>query len=133
MKFNRSIMVMAIFVLLLAMLLPGCTGQAPAAQGNPGTLEWLGWSHFRITSGEGKVILINPFITGNNDSIVKLEDITRADVILVADGHGDEGANDAIPLAQKTGAKVIGGGFELGSWFIARGVPAAQVIRTNPG
>ncbi|MBI2831634.1 MAG: MBL fold metallo-hydrolase [Chloroflexi bacterium] len=106
---------------------------APSAQGKPGTLEWLGWSHFRITSGEGKVILINPFITGNADSIVKLDDITKADVILVADGHGDEGANDAIPLAQKTGAKLIGGGFELGSWFIEQGVPAAQVIRTNPG
>lgn len=105
----------------------------PSAQGNPGTLEWLGWSHFRITSGQGKVILINPFITGNADSIVKLEDITRADVILVADGHGDEGANDAIPLAQQTGAKLIGGGFELGSWFIEQGVPVAQVIRTNPG
>ncbi|MBI4286520.1 MAG: MBL fold metallo-hydrolase [Chloroflexi bacterium] len=105
----------------------------PAAQGSPGTLEWLGWSHFRITSGQGKIILINPFITGNADSIVKLEDITKADVILVANGHGDEGANDAIPLAQKTGAKLIGGGFELGSWFIEQGVSSAQVIRTNPG
>ena len=133
MKFNRSIMVMAIFVLLLAMLLPGCIDRAPEVEGNASTLEWLGWSHFRITSGESKVILINPFITGNNDSIVKLEDISRADVILVANGHRDEGSSDAIPLAQKTGAKLIGGGFELGSWFIEQGVPASQVIRTNPG
>jgi L-ascorbate metabolism protein UlaG (beta-lactamase superfamily) len=133
MKSNRSIMMLAIFVLLLAMLLPGCINQAPAVQGNASTLEWMGWSHFRITSGESKVILINPFITGNPDSIVKLEDITRADVILVADGHEDEGAGDAIPLAQKTGAKLIGGGYELGSWFIEQGVNASQVIRTNPG
>ncbi len=122
-----------IISLILVSLLAACTNQSPAAQANAGTIEWLGWSHFRITSGQGKVILINPFITGNADSIVKLEDITKADVILVADGHGDEGANDAIPLAQKTGAKLIGGGFELGSWFIEQGVPAAQVIRTNPG
>jgi len=133
MKFKRLTMVAVPFVLSLALLLPACTSQAPSGQGNPGTIEWLGWSHFRITSGQGKVILINPFITGNADSAVKIEDITRADVILVADGHGDEGANDAIPLAQKTGAKLIGGGFELGSWFIEQGVPAAQVIRTNPG
>ena len=136
MKPNRLFTLMAVFVLSLALLLPACatqSNQTPAGGGNPGTLEYLGWSHFRITSGQGKVILINPFINGNPDSIVKLEDITKADVILVADGHGDEGANDAIPLAQKTGAKLIGGGFELGSWFIAKGVPAAQVIRTNPG
>src|SRR3990170_8104014 len=104
MMFKRSILVV-IFVLLLALLLPGCINQVPAVQGNASTLEWLGWSHFRITSSEGKVILINPFITGNNDSIVKLEDITKADLILVADGHGDEGSSDAIPLVQKTGAK----------------------------
>lgn len=126
-------MLIAIFMMLLALLLPGCIDRAPAAQGNASTLEWLGWSHFRITSGQDKVILINPFITGNPDSIVKLEDITRADVILVADGHEDEGSADAVPLAQKTGAKLIGGGFELGSWFIEQGVPASQVLRTNPG
>lgn len=131
MKSKRLVMVVAIVGLLLVMLLPACDDDEP--KGSAGTLEWLGWSHFRVTSGQGKVILINPFITGNADSIVKIDDITKADVILVADGHGDEGANDAIPLAQKTGAKLIGGGFELGSWFIEQGVPQAQVIRTNPG
>ncbi|MBI2852826.1 MAG: MBL fold metallo-hydrolase [Chloroflexi bacterium] len=135
MKAKQPIIVMTIFALSLALLTPACATQppAPAAQGNPGTIEWFGWSHFRITSGQGKVILVNPFITGNPDSIVKLEEMTKADIILVTNGHGDEGANDAIPLAQQTGAKLIGGGFELGSWFIEQGVPAAQVIRTNPG
>ncbi|MBI2858330.1 MAG: MBL fold metallo-hydrolase [Chloroflexi bacterium] len=128
-----TLVVMGMVVVLPALGSAGCTGGSPDAKSKPGTIEWLGWSHFRITSGQGKVILINPFITGNADSIVKLEDITKADVILVADGHGDEGSNDAIPLAQRTGAKLIGGGFELGSWFIEQGVPASQVIRTNPG
>jgi len=131
MKWMQTVIAVALAV-MMAFLLPACNAQAPA-QGGSATLEWNGWSHFRLTTGQGKVILINPFITGNADSIVKLEDITKADIILVANGHGDEGANDAIPLAQKTGAKLIGGGFELGSWFIEQGVPAAQVIRTNPG
>lgn len=99
---------------------------------NSPKLEWFGWSHFRITSVDGTVILINPFITGNADASIKVEDITKVDVILVPNGHGDE-QGDAIALAQKTGAKVIAGGFELGSWFIQQGVPAAQVIRSNPG
>ncbi len=101
--------------------------QAPAP-----TLEWFGWSHFRITTASGMVILINPFITNNPDSSIGVEDITKADVILAADGHGDE-QGDTIALAQKTGAKVIGAGFELGSWFIQQGIPSSQVIRTNPG
>lgn len=137
MKAKQSLRILGLVMLsVLLTSLAACNGGQtglPTGTGTTPTLEWLGWSHFRITSGQGKVILINPFINGNPDSIVKLEDITKADVILVTNGHGDEGANDAIPLAQKTGAKLIGGGFELGSWFIEQGVPAAQVIRTNPG
>lgn len=114
----------------------GLSSRAPEAQaqappGDP-TLEWFGWSHFRITSTDGTVILINPFITGNPDASVKLEDITRADIILAADGHGDE-QGDTIPIAKKTGARVIAGGFELGSWFAQKGVATSQVIRSNPG
>ncbi|MBI4330368.1 MAG: MBL fold metallo-hydrolase [Chloroflexi bacterium] len=96
------------------------------------TLEWLGWSHFRVTTSTGKVILFNPFITGNADASVKLEDITKADIILVPNGHRDE-QGDAVAIAQKTGAKLVAGGFELGSWFIQKGVPPAQVVRSNPG
>ncbi|MBI4289792.1 MAG: MBL fold metallo-hydrolase [Chloroflexi bacterium] len=107
------------------------SSQAQQTEGTP-KLEWFGWSHYRITSVDGTVILINPFITGNPDASIKLEDITRADITLVANGHGDE-QGDAIAIAQKTGGKLLGGGFELGSWFIQQGVPAAQVIRTNPG
>ena len=110
---------------------------APAASPPAGvaaapTLEWFGWSHFRLTSSDGLVVLINPFITNNPDASIKVEDIIKADVILAADGHGDE-QGDSIALAQNTGAKLIGGGFELGSWFIQQGVPASQVIRSSPG
>lgn len=107
------------------------TSAFPEEMASP-TLEWFGWSHFRITSADGTVILVNPFITGNADSSVTLDNITKADIILAADGHRDE-QGDTIALALKTGAKVIGGGFELGSWFIQQGVPAAQVQRSNPG
>lgn len=110
-------------------ILPGTIAQA---QMTTPTLEWFGWSHFRITSAEGKVIIIHPFITGNPDSSVTLDDIAAADLILVSDGHRDE-QGDTIAIAQKTGATVIAGGFELGSWFMQKGIPSAQVIRSNPG
>lgn len=112
---------------------PETTGLAQGAQIEPSpTLEWFGWSHFRITSVSGKVIHTNPFITGNPDASIKLDDITRVDFLLIPNGHGDE-VGDTIAIAQKTGARVIAGGFEMGSWFIQKGIPATQVQRSNPG
>jgi L-ascorbate metabolism protein UlaG (beta-lactamase superfamily) len=105
----------------------------PSAQGAQAaavTLEWLGWSHFRFTSPTGKVILTNPFVA-NPDSPVRVEDIERADLILVPNGHGDE-VGQTVPIAQRTGARTLSP-FELGSWLIEQGVPQQQVVRSNPG
>ena len=106
-------------------------GSAALAQGGPVKVEWLGWSAYRFTSPTGKVIVTNPFLSGNPDAVTKLEEITKADLILVPDGHGDE-IGDTVALAKSTGAKVVAP-FELGTWFASKGVPAAQVLRRNPG
>lgn len=105
----------------------------PTAQAQSGTvkLEWLSWSFFRFTSPNGKVILTNPFMAGNPDAKVTLSDITRADLILVPNGHRDE-IGQAADIAKKTGAKLVSP-FELGAWFVSKGVPEAQVLRRNPG
>ncbi len=105
---------------------------AQAGTSNSPTLEWFGWSHFRITSANGTIIHTNPFITGNPDASIGLDDILEADFILVPNGHGDE-LGDTIAIAQKTGAKVLTGGFELGSGLMQNGLPSSQVIRSNPG
>lgn len=106
---------------------------AAQAQGIVGpTLEWFGWSHFRITSANGKIFHTNPFITGNPDASIKVEDITKVNFLLIPNGHGDE-VGDAIAIARNTGARVLAGGFEMGSWFIQQGLPREQVIRSNPG
>ena len=76
---------------------------APAEQAASGplTIEWLGWSHYRFTSPTGKVILTNPF-TSNPDSPIKAEDVDKADLIVVADGHGDE-VGSTVEIANQTG------------------------------
>lgn len=107
-------------------LTPTAYAQAPSVK-----MEWFGWSFFRFTSPNGKVILTNPFITGNPDAAVKLDEITKADLILVPNGHGDE-IGDTVAIAKATGARVVTP-FELGVWFIGRGVPEAQVMRRSPG
>ena len=118
-------------VLFFLTLLAATAANAPAYAQGPVKMEWLGWSFFRLTSPGGKVILINPFITGNPDAGIKLEDVKRADLILVADGHRDE-VGDTVAIAKQTGAKTLSP-FELGIWFIKSGIPEAQVQRSNPG
>lgn len=111
--------------------------QPPAAQAQQAvtrsgvvSMEWLGWSHFRFTTVDGKVILTNPFVL-NPDSPVTVDDIEKADLVLVPNGHGDE-VGSTVQIAQKTGARTVSP-FELGTWFMEQGVPQAQVVRSNPG
>ena len=116
----------------LAAMVAAWAGQAPAQSGaGPVKMEWFSWSIFRFTSPGGKVVLTNPFVK-NPDSPVKVEDFPKVDVILVADGHGDEvGSTDEIAI--KTGAKIVMP-FEMGAfYFQARNVPEAQWFRSNPG
>jgi L-ascorbate metabolism protein UlaG (beta-lactamase superfamily) len=125
------------FAQLLTVLLAiaaGAFSSAAVAQAGPVKLEWLTWSFFRITSPSGKVILTNPFVTGNADAGpagIKVEEITKADLILIPNGHRDE-IGDSVAIAKATGARIVAP-FELGSWFVGRGVPDAQVLRRNPG
>lgn len=122
--------VLTMMAVLATVLLVSIAPLSANAQGGAVTLEWFGWSHFRLTSVNGKVILINPFLT-NPDSTVSLDDLSSVDLILTADGHGDE-IGQTFEIAQKTGARIFAP-FELGTHFIARGIPMAQVIRSNPG
>jgi L-ascorbate metabolism protein UlaG (beta-lactamase superfamily) len=107
---------------------------APAAQPASGTVtvEWFGWSHYRFTSPTGKVILTNPF-TSNPDSPIKPEDIQKADLIVVADGHGDE-VGSTVQIANLTGATVLAPG-GVNAWLVEQGIPRAQVPKNffQPG
>jgi len=123
--------------ILLALVLVLALGGWPArptpavGQGAAVTVEWFGWSTFRLTSPTGKVIWLNPWVDGNPDTSIGLDDVTRADLILVANGHRDEVGN-TVDIAKKTGAAVYVP-FELGTWLIEQGVPMPQVRRSNPG
>jgi L-ascorbate metabolism protein UlaG (beta-lactamase superfamily) len=110
----------------LGLLGPGAEAQSAAVK-----MEWLSWSHFRFTSPGGKVILTNPFVT-NPDSPIKVADIARADIILLANGHGDE-IGSADEIAIKTGAKILAPGELHRVYFEPKKVPDAQLLRLNPG
>ena len=125
-KLTRVLTLVSAVVSLFAFV-PAASAQSPGTV----NMEWLGWNAWRITSPTGKVVLLNPFLT-NPDSPIRTEQITKADLILVTNGHGDE-VGQTIDIATNTGARVIGGSFELGSWFSEQGIPQAQALRLSPG
>ncbi len=119
----------------LAVMLAAASGVViPPVASAQGTvkLEFFGHSFFRLTSPGGKVVLLNPWINGNQSVTVSMDDINQADLILVPDGHQDE-QGQAIDLAIKTGAYLVGSG-SLGTYFLDKGVPANQTPRfIGPG
>lgn len=120
--------------ILIAFLAGVVFSSGALAQAKTVKLEWITWSFFRLTSPNGKVIITNPFITGNPDAAagIRLEEVGKPDLILVTDAHRDE-LGDAVAIAKATGARIVTPAFELGTVLIGQGVPEAQVMRRNPG
>jgi L-ascorbate metabolism protein UlaG (beta-lactamase superfamily) len=96
-------------------------------------LHWFGQSAFKITADDGRVILIDPFITKNPKTPEAQKDLSklgRVDLILVTHGHGDH-VGDTVALAKQTGAKV-GMNADMGHTFGTLGlIPYDQLIRFN--
>lgn len=70
---------------------------------------WLGHATVKLTSVEGKIIVIDPFLKNNPKTPKKYKDLKalgKVDVILITHGHGDHVA-DVRELATLTGAKVV--------------------------
>ncbi|MDF2038898.1 metal-dependent hydrolase [Cytobacillus oceanisediminis] len=70
---------------------------------------------------QGKTILIDPFITGNDLTDLKTED-QKPDVIIVTHGHGDH-LGDTVELAKRNDSLVIAN-FELATYLGWQGVNA---------
>lgn len=68
-------------------------------------LRYFSHSAFQITTDTGKVILIDPFFTGNPTSPVKAEEVS-ADYIILTHAHGDH-IGDAFSIADRTNPTFI--------------------------
>ncbi len=83
-------------------------------------LTWFGHSAFRLEFA-GKVVLIDPFFTGNpafvSDRAAAVRGVTH---VLVTHGHGDH-IGDTVSIAKETGAKVVTN-YDLGVYLGQQGV-----------
>lgn len=70
-------------------------------------IKWLSHASFSIQTSQGKVVLIDPWISGNPLAPITSDDVTQADLILVTHDHFDHAA-DAGSLSKKTGGVIVG-------------------------
>jgi L-ascorbate metabolism protein UlaG (beta-lactamase superfamily) len=109
----------------------------PAAAQQPGKVEilWLGQSAMRITTVQGKVIVIDPWLKGNPKTPAEWKDLSKlgkVDLILVTHGHGDH-VGDTAELAKMNNAPVWSPA-GLQDTFITLGIlPAELAPRMNKG
>lgn len=93
-------------------------------------LRFLGHAAFELRL-DGKVILFDPWTTGNPQSpLASADDIEAADIILVSHDHSDHGFDDAVRIAKRTGATVVAVA-ELANRFRDEGI--ARVVSGNIG
>lgn len=72
------------------------------------SITWLGHSAFEVITPGGKVLLLDPWVSGNPKTPEDRRVITKADVIAVSHAHDDHIA-DVPDIARRTGAKVVSG------------------------
>ena len=91
---------------LFALLLIVCEVNAQETK-----LKWFGHAAFSITTPNGKVLLIDPWLSNPSNPDVKdnkdpLAALSRVDYILLTHGHRDH-VGDAAEIAKKTSAMLI--------------------------
>ncbi len=84
-------------------------------------LRYFSHSSFQITTNDGKVILIDPFLDDNPTSPVKSEEV-NADYIVLTHGHGDH-LGDSLKIAKRTDPTFICV-FELSNYINEKGFKA---------
>ncbi|MGY8525323.1 metal-dependent hydrolase [Paracidovorax citrulli] len=107
---------------------------APGVTGNTQVL-WLGQAAVRITSPGGKVIVIDPWLSGNPKTPAAFKPLTaigKVDLILVTHAHGDH-LGDAPALAKMHNVPIYNGG-GMGRSLVTLGmVPEKLSQRFNKG
>jgi L-ascorbate metabolism protein UlaG (beta-lactamase superfamily) len=93
-------------------------------------LKWFGHSAFSITTPNGKVLLIDPWLGNPTNPDTKsgkdpLAAVPKVDYILLTHGHRDH-VGDAVEIAKRTGAALISNPELAGNLVKLAGFPSKQ-------
>ena len=113
---------------VLFILLVGFVNQATAQETK---IRWFGHAAFSITTPNGKVVLIDPWLRNPTNQEAKdgkdpLVAVPKVDYILLTHGHRDH-VGDAVEIAKKTGALLIANPELAGNLVKLTDFPAKQV------
>lgn len=97
-----------LFIILFALMRAASPASAASAAKTDTEITYYGHSAFKIVTPAGKVLLIDPWITNqeNPNGEKDLEALTRVDLILLTHGHGDHVGN-MVQISKRTGAKLV--------------------------
>jgi L-ascorbate metabolism protein UlaG (beta-lactamase superfamily) len=59
-----------------------------------------------LLEGDGKRLVIDPFLTGNPAAVIKPDKLPKLDAVLLSHGHGDH-LGDAVALAKRDKATIV--------------------------
>ncbi|HLZ63762.1 MAG TPA: metal-dependent hydrolase [Ktedonosporobacter sp.] len=96
---------------------------------NGAHFTWLGHGTFQVTSPQGKVILIDPWLTGNPACPADKKQVDKVDLLLMTHGHGDH-VGDLLEIATKYQPPTVAI-YEFAHFLAAKGVK--QVVDLNLG
>ena len=82
-------------------------------------ITWLGHSAFRVTTSAGKVILIDPFLSGNPLCPESEKKQPKVDAILLSHAHGDH-LGDTLELAKQHKSAIVAI-YEFAGWLESKG------------
>jgi L-ascorbate metabolism protein UlaG (beta-lactamase superfamily) len=107
----------------------GC-GFVSQATAQETKLKWFGHSAFSVTTPNGKVLLIDPWLGNPSNPEAKdgkdpLTAVPKVDYILLTHGHRDH-VGDAVEIAKKTGAVLITNPELAGNLVKLAGFPRQQ-------
>jgi L-ascorbate metabolism protein UlaG (beta-lactamase superfamily) len=94
-------------------------------------IRFFGVAAYEIITGDGRHILIDPFLDENPGSPVRSDQLEKVDLILVSHAAFDH-LGDTEKIARRTGAPVVCGG-EVKAFLSAKGLPESQVRATTWG
>jgi L-ascorbate metabolism protein UlaG (beta-lactamase superfamily) len=67
-------------------------------------ITWLGHSALKLEGS--RIIYVDPFLSGNPMASLRVQDIDRADIVVVSHDHGDH-LGDSFAICRQTGATLV--------------------------